>query len=77
MLMFCPDCGGNRMHYTGCSFADNEENLMRSNYQEIILNLQSEIDAYKVALKYFIDVGGKPARDIANNLLKEVGGYRG
>lgn len=34
--------------------------------------LQSELDAYKIALKYFVDNGGHGASDIANNLLRDV-----
>ena len=34
--------------------------------------LQSELDAYKIALKYFVDNGGHGAKDIADNLLREV-----
>ena len=34
--------------------------------------LQSELDAYKIALKYFVDNGGHGASDIAKNLLREV-----
>lgn len=46
--------------------------LMRENYQEIILALQSELAAYKIALNYFVKEGGQPAKDIVRNLLKEI-----
>ena len=53
---------------------DIERELMRENYQEIILGLQSELAAYKIALNYFVKEGGQPAFEIARNLLKEVEG---
>ena len=53
----------------------DNETLMRTNYQKIILNLQSQLDAYKIALNYFVKEGGQPAFEIARNLLKEVEGY--
>ena len=37
-----------------------------------IKQLKSELDAYKIALKYFVDNGGHGASDIADNLLREV-----
>ena len=52
----------------------DNETLMRTNYQKIILNLQSQLDAYKIALNYFVKDGGQPAVEIARNLLKEVEG---
>lgn len=50
----------------------DNETLMRANYQDIILGLQSELAAYKIALNYFVKEGGQPAEDIARNLLKEI-----
>lgn len=48
--------------------------LMRPNYQDIILQMQSELDAYKIALNYFVKEGGQPAADIVKNMLKELEG---
>lgn len=36
--------------------------------------LLNVIDAYEIALNYFIKEGGQPAKDIVRNLLKEVEG---
>ena len=47
--------------------------LMRANYQEIILTLQSELAAYKIAVKYFADQS-VANKDIVANLLKELEG---
>lgn len=51
----------------------DNETLMRTNYQEIIVNLQEELAAYKIAVKYFADQSDQN-KDIVKNLLKEVGG---
>lgn len=42
--------------------------------QSELKQLQSNIEVYKNALDYFIKEGGKPAEDIAKNLLKELEG---
>jgi len=50
---------------------------LRGVVEEIIQEnekLQSELDAYKIALNYFVKEGGKPAADIAKNLLSELEG---
>ncbi len=48
--------------------------LMRASYEEIILGLQSELNAYKITLEYFAREGGQSAVDIIANLLKELEG---
>lgn len=52
---------------------ESNKTLMRANYQDIILELQSELTAYKIAVKYFADHSDQN-KDIVKNLLKEVGG---
>lgn len=48
------------------------EKIYSDGKDERIKQLQSELDAYKIALKYFVDTGGESASDIADNLLREV-----
>ena len=51
----------------------DNKTLMRSNYQEIIVNLQEELAAYKIAVKYFA-AQSVANKDIVANLLKELEG---
>ena len=50
---------------------NNNYDLMRTNYQEVILQLQSQLDAYKIALKYFADQS-QANKEIAKQILTSM-----
>lgn len=69
----CADCGGINMHFTGCCFIDNQNDILMAEMDKEINKLQSQLDTYKIALKYFTDQS-KANLDIVANLLKELEG---